>query len=61
MLAAEMLGATAGLGSMVTKGWQGGDLSLVLVAVISIAIIGYLLSTVLSKLEKVICPWNNGK
>lgn len=61
VLAAEMLGATAGLGSMVTKGWQGGDLSLVLVAVISIAIIGYLLSTILSKLEKVICPWNNEK
>ena len=59
VLAAEMLGATAGLGSMVTKGWNGGDMSLVLVAVITIAIVGFILSTVLSKLEKVVCPWNN--
>ena len=61
VLAAEMLGATAGLGSMVTKGWQGGDMSLVLVAVITIAIIGFMLSTVLNKLEKVVCPWNREK
>lgn len=59
VLAAEMLGATAGLGSMVTKGWNGGDMALVLVAVITIAIVGYILSTVLEKLEKVVCPWNN--
>ena len=59
VLAAEMLGATAGLGSMVTKGWNGGDMALVLVAVITIAIVGFILSIVLSKLEKVVCPWNN--
>lgn len=59
VLAAEMLGATAGLGSMVTKGWNGGDMALVLVAVITIAIVGYILSTVLQKLEEVVCPWNN--
>lgn len=59
VLAAEMLGATAGLGSMVTKGWQGGDMALVLVAVITIAIVGAILSIVLAKLEKVVCPWNN--
>ena len=59
VLAAEMLGATAGLGSMVTKGWNGGDMALVLVAVITIAVVGFILSTVLSKLEKVVCPWNN--
>ncbi len=59
VLAAEMLGATAGLGSMVTKGWNGGDMALVLVAVITIAIVGFILSTVLSKLEKVVCPWNS--
>lgn len=59
VLAAEMLGATAGLGSMVTKGWQGGDMALVLVAVVTIAIVGFMLTTVLNKLEKVVCPWNN--
>lgn len=59
VLAAEMLGATAGLGSMVTKGWNGGDMALVMVAVITIAIVGFALSALLSKLEKVVCPWNN--
>lgn len=59
VLAAEMLGANAGLGSLVTRGWQGSDLSLVMVSVITIALIGYLLSTILQKLEKVVCPWNN--
>lgn len=59
VLAAEMLGATVGLGSMVTKGWQGGDMALVLVAVITIAIVGAILSIVLAKLEKVVCPWND--
>lgn len=59
VLAAEMLAATAGLGSMVTKGWQGGDMALVLVAVLTIAIVGALLSFILAKLEKVVCPWNN--
>ena len=59
VLAAEMLGANAGLGSLVTRGWQGSDLSLVMVAVITIAIIGALLSVILQKLEKVVCPWNN--
>ena len=59
VLAAEMLGATAGLGSMVTKGWQGGDMALVLVAVITIAIVGFILSTVLDFLERVVCPWEN--
>lgn len=59
VVAAEMLGAKQGLGSLVTKGWQGNDMALVLVAVISIAAIGALLSALLSRLEKVVCPWNN--
>lgn len=54
-----MLGAKEGLGSLVTRGWQGSDLALVLVSVITIAIIGALLSVILQKLEKVVCPWNN--
>ncbi|MBW7572372.1 ABC transporter permease [Caproiciproducens faecalis] len=61
VLAAEMLAAQRGLGSLVTKGWQGSDMALVLVAVITIAIIGSLLSFLLNKLEKVVCPWNSNK
>lgn len=58
VLAAEMMGAKQGLGSLVTKGWQGSDLSLVLVSVITIAIIGAALAVILQKMEKVVCPWN---
>ena len=60
VLAAEMLGAQKGLGALVTRGWQGSDMALVLVSVITIAIIGALLSFALTKLEKVVCPWNSG-
>ena len=59
VLAAEMMGAQQGLGSLVTRGWQGSDLSLVLVSVITIAVIGAILAVILQKLEKVVCPWNN--
>lgn len=59
VLAAEMLGAQKGLGTLVTRGWQGSDMALVLVSVITIAIIGALLSMGLQRLEKVVCPWNN--
>jgi taurine transport system permease protein len=59
VLAAEMLAAQKGLGSLVTKGWQGSDMALVLVAVITIAITGSLLSFALTKIEKVVCPWNS--
>ncbi|MGB4609811.1 MAG: ABC transporter permease [Saccharofermentanales bacterium] len=57
VVAAEMLGSKDGLGSLVTKGWTGQDMALVLVAVVCIAIIGFILSTILSKLEEIICPW----
>ncbi len=57
VLAAEMLGAQKGLGALVTRGWQGSDMALVLVAVITIAIIGAILAIILNKMEEVVCPW----
>ena len=57
VLAAEMMGAQTGLGSLVTRGWQGSDMALVLVAVIAIAIIGALLSGITQRVEKAVCPW----
>lgn len=57
VLAAEMIAAQKGLGALVTRGWQGSDMALVLVAVITIAIIGSLLAILLNVLEKVVCPW----
>ena len=58
VLAAEMMGAQRGLGALVMKGWSVTDMSLVLVAVITIAIIGALLTFLLSKAERLVTPWN---
>ena len=57
MLAAEMIAAQVGLGSLVMRGWQGYDMALVMVAVITIALIGAFLAFALNLLEKVVCPW----
>ena len=57
MLAAEMIAAQSGLGSLVMRGWNGYDMALVMVAVITIALIGALLAFALNVLEKLVCPW----
>lgn len=59
VLAAEMLGADHGVGALVTRGWNAGDMALVFVSIICIGIIGAILAFVLNKLERVVCPWNN--
>lgn len=59
VLAAEMLGADLGVGALVTRGWNAGDMALVFVSIIFIGIIGAILAFILKKLEKVVCPWNN--
>lgn len=58
VLAAEMLGAEQGVGSLVTRGWNAGDMALVFVSIICIGIIGALLAFALNILEKAVCPWN---
>ncbi len=59
VLAAEMLGANSGIGSLVTRGWNASDMALVIVSIICIGIIGAILAFLLNRLEKVVCPWNN--
>ena len=57
VLAAEMVGANAGVGFLVVRGMNGDDMPLVLVAMITIGIIGALLAVVTSLGERVVCPW----
>lgn len=59
VLAAEMLGANSGVGSLVTRGWNAGDMALVLVSIACIGVIGAILAFILNRLERVVCPWNN--
>ena len=49
VLAAEMLGATSGVGFLITRGNEIGDTALILVSMFIIGIIGALLSSVTSR------------
>ncbi|WP_312692784.1 ABC transporter permease [Caproiciproducens sp.] len=57
VLAAEMLGANSGVGFLITRGMDSGDLPLVLLAMICIGIIGAILAIFTQIAEGVICPW----
>lgn len=57
VLAAEMLGASSGVGFLVQRGWGGGDIPLVMVCIICIGIIGAMLAWVLNIAERWLCPW----
>ncbi|MCI8274053.1 MAG: ABC transporter permease [Lachnospiraceae bacterium] len=57
VLAAEMLGAKSGVGFLVSRGMDGNDMALVLVAMITIGVIGALLSVFTSFVERLLCPW----
>lgn len=58
VLAAEMMGSDVGIGSLVTRGWNAGDMALVIVSIICIGIVGFILSFLLNKFERIVCPWN---
>lgn len=57
VLAAEMLGAKSGVGFLVVRGMDGLDMPLVLVAMITIGVIGALLAAVTNFIERRLCPW----
>ena len=57
VLAAEMLSAKSGVGFLVTRGMDANDMPLVLVAMITIGIVGALLGVITSLIERLLCPW----
>ena len=61
VLAAEMIGADSGVGFLITRGSDYYDISLVLVGMVSIGVVGALLSVVTEIVEKVVCPWHQRK
>ena len=61
VLTAEMLGANKGVGFLVVRGMEGNDLPLVLVAMITIGVIGALLAVITGFLERRLCPWESKK
>lgn len=58
VLAAEMVGATSGVGFLIFRGNELRDMPLIFVCMFIIGIIGALLSVVASKVERRLCPWN---
>ena len=61
VLAAEMLGADAGVGFLITRGMDSLDMSLVLTGMIAIGIVGALLAIITQYAERLICPWTRRK
>ena len=59
VLAAEMVGATAGVGFLIFRGNELRDMALIFVCMFIIGIIGALLSLITSYLERKLCPWRS--
>lgn len=57
VLAAEMIAAREGLGYLIIRSMESGDMVHILVAMILIGAINFLFSWLFSKLEGAICPW----
>jgi len=61
VLAAEMLGADAGVGFLISRGMDSIDMPLVLTGMIAIGIVGALLAILTQYAERLICPWTRRK
>ena len=60
LLAAEMLGAKKGIGFLIIQGMNNSDMPMVLVAMITIGIVGALISAITNYSERIVCRWTEG-
>lgn len=61
VLAAEMIAAEQGVGFLIIRGQEIGDMALIVVCMFAIGIVSMLMSVSLTKLEGVLCPWQYEK
>lgn len=61
VLAAEMLGANAGVGFLISRGMDSLDMPLVLTGMVAIGVVGAILAIVTQFAERMICPWTRRK
>jgi ABC-type nitrate/sulfonate/bicarbonate transport system permease component len=54
---AEMIGAKSGLGYMIWNAWEILSVEAMYAGLLSIAVLGFLLSLLLNELERVLIPW----
>ena len=59
VVAAEMVAARQGVGFLIITGMEQLDISLVLASIVVIAIISAMLTFLLNKIERILCPWLN--
>lgn len=59
VVAAEMVAARQGVGFLIITGMEKLDITLVLASIVVIAVISALLTSLLNKLERILCPWLN--
>jgi NitT/TauT family transport system permease protein len=58
---AEMIGAKSGLGFMIWNAWELLAVETMYVGLIVIALLGFILSSLLSELERVLVPWRTSR
>ena len=61
VMAAEMIVAKQGVGFLIVRGQESGDTALIVVCMLVIGLMSLVLSTILGKLEGVLCPWQFSK
>ena len=52
-----MIAAKQGVGFLIIKGQEIGDMALIVVCMFAIGIVSMMISVSLTKLEGVLCPW----
>ena len=61
VVAAEMIVAKQGVGFLIVRGQESGDTAMIVACMLVIGFMSMLLSTILGKLEGVLCPWQFSK
>lgn len=61
VVAAEMIVAKQGVGFLIVRGQESGDTALIVVCMLVIGVVSMILSTILQKMEGVLCPWQFSK
>ena len=61
VVAAEMIAAKQGVGYLIVQGQQSGDTAMIVACMLVIGVVSMMMSTFLSKMEGVLCPWKFGK
>lgn len=58
---AEFVGASEGIGFLIWNSWQIFDISSMYVGLLVIAVLGYIMSSILDRIEKFFLPWKVDK